>query len=827
LDHFKDIASDFTSNPLHLQMICDTEGVENLKKPDVISLYEQFISKKLKHGLLTCRQMQEDTYDFPRKLKRIYCILTECALAQVLDNKGMIIQLEADRNYINLSGVATVENNKSLEFVHLTFAEFLTAQLFIQMCFGPPPDKALRVVEVELDVCKLFQKGVSHQTMRFVEDLSGKYMDKEIKPDVLCSIKEAAKEVFEHICRAGMINLNSFLLGKVFDGEKVKEWILESHATSGNGMNLYFRACCTSPELANLLSEWCPMVHIDDIDGLVKCLAAYRNHQCIVNALNKVIDWKSKWPRANFFEKYIMYGFSTELYEFVFENCPDMDDDAFLQKLYSIYEYRMSILPILPIILRSGADLNCEKNEVRLAQIIFNATDGDVELLKFAIEVAKHFQVTEDVDSEESLLLRKNIGAKSPQDLHLDSSSDKGRGLYLQHILECACALIDTGYCRNRPSYSYSDNHKYKMMNQLGCITDEALRPIATKFKLYMMRDFRMSLERNLQLFHEEQKWISRDFKFRCGCTLVHHACDRHNLQLLKALDSNGFGLTSANKKGETPLHWSVRSPWTECTEFLLKRLLGIFYVSLDAKREDIVPRTPDEQLQIEEILIRDAKGRTPFNISCWSSIFTNNALLMLYNLLGPMVILGNEEFLARSDWEQLQVQRILIDSDNTGFSTLHGAARADNRTGFLEFMLKNILGRDFIAWTEQPTKRNLEKHKQIVQLLNPKHKKGVTPLLLKAIYSRGDYIMHRLLLLNLLGAYFVETDETTERPLHARTPEENEFVRAVLFGEDDEGRSAFYTIASSQFCEEYVKLLYTVNGSYLLKKPASFVWNV
>jgi len=110
----------------------------------------------------------------------------------------------------------------------------------------------------------------------------------------------------------------------------------------------------------------------------------------------------------------------------------------------------MAILPILPIILRIGADLNCEKNGVRLAQIIFNVSGGDVELLKFAIKVAKHFQVTEDVDSEESLLLRKNIGAKSPQDLHLDSSSHKGRDLYLKHILDCVCALIDTGYCRIR-----------------------------------------------------------------------------------------------------------------------------------------------------------------------------------------------------------------------------------------------------------------------------------------------------------------------------------------------------------------------------------------
>jgi hypothetical protein len=66
-----------------------------------------------------------------------------------------------------------------------------------------------------------------------------------------------------------------------------------------------------------------------------------------------------------------------------------------------------------------------------------------------------------------------------------------------------------------------------------------------------------------------------------------------------------------------------------------------------------------------------------------------------------------------------------------------------------------------------------------------------------------------------------------TERPLHARNPEENEFVRAVLFSEDIMGYSAFCIIASSQDCDEYLKLLYKVNGSYLLQKPVPFVWNV
>jgi hypothetical protein len=113
--------------------------------------------------------------------------------------------------------------------------------------------------------------------------------------------------------------------------------------------------------------------------------------------------------------------------------------------------------------------------------------------------------------------------------------------------------------------------------------------------------------------------------------------------------------------------------------------------------------------------------------------------------------------------------------------------------------------------------KRTLEKQQQIVQLLQPKNLVGETPLLSCAIQCRSVYI-HRVFMVNLLGEYFVENDGTTTRPLNARTYEENQFVRAVMFGEDDAGRSAFDTIATSQDCDEYLKLLYNVNGSYWKK---------
>jgi len=311
LDQFENLTNDFTSNPLHLQMICEIEGVESLQQPDVISLYEKYVQKKIKHGLETYLQIKEDTYLFPKKLKHIYDILTKCAEARVLEKRGEIVQLEEDRNDINLSGVATVVDNKRpLEFVHLTFAEFLTAHKFIQMLFGELPKTDMGMDRVKLFVRKLFKDGVSNQTMRFVEGFFNRNKDKKFHSGVLVCIEAMKREIFERICHAGMPNLYSFLFREVFGGVKVKEWILKSQKATTTGwrfyvpkdikMSLYFYACSSSPQLAELLSEWCPMLQVDNVDLLFVYLVIHTsislmNLHCLEIALSRVEDWKSRW----------------------------------------------------------------------------------------------------------------------------------------------------------------------------------------------------------------------------------------------------------------------------------------------------------------------------------------------------------------------------------------------------------------------------------------------------------------------------------------------------------------------------------------------------
>jgi ankyrin repeat protein len=831
LAQFESLSFNFTSNPMHLQMIRETEDVENFKEIDAISIYEQFLSKKIKHGLLTCRQIAEGTYEFSTKRTRIYSILTKCAVAQVVDNEEVIVALDKREVLdINLSGVATVVDIKSpLFFVHQTFAEFLTAQHFMQMCFEPPPDEDLDVVEVHLDVRRLFQDEVSDQTMCFIDCSWDRYKGREINPAVLECIKEIKKSVFERICHAGMDTLYSLLQGNVFDGLQEREWMLESHKAADydfrntTGMGLFFHACCSSLQLAARLSKWCPMLQLDDVDKLAECLGHHnQSRPCLEMALTKVEDWRSSWPRANFFNNHLDVGdlYSSESYEFVLENCPDLNDNGLLQLINSRNFNTSCRRSIFPILLRLGADLTYEKNGIRLANMIFRDA-GDLKLLQFTIKVVKHFQNSENIDSEESIILSKNVGAKSPAELGLDSSSQEGRGLYLQHIVERACTLLDSGACDAGYSLDSTDQHEYEL---LQIRTDDELRPISTSYKLYLMRACVADEEQEaLKIFQLEEKFIPRDFKYRCGCTLVHDACFRGNLPLLEALVEKGFGLTGANNKGETPLHRSVS--WRPvCTEFLLMHFLGKFYVPIGAGREDIVSRTPDEQKFVEETLgLKDGKGRTPLLSATHSTIDKSNAELLICNLLGPWLIpLKDGVFVPRTESEQREVERILGVRDADGYSPLHGAVLNKLKLRFLQLILKNLLGEYYIDCNTLPKdikKRTLEVQQKISQLLHPRNKTGVTPLLCSA-RNFNKYDVHELLLRNLLGEYFVEVvDGTSVKSVYARTEEENQFVRYLIFGEDEEGRSPFSTTKGR--CDEKVKLLIEANASYLLQQPS------
>jgi ankyrin repeat protein len=812
LARFNKLSYDFTDNPLHLQLISETEGIEERELVDVISVYEQFLNNKIKHGLLTCRQIEEISSEFKIKNTRILSILTKCAVAQVLENKEMVVSLDnREVMDINLSGVATVVDKKSpLTFVSRTFAEFLTAQHFMQMCFEPPPDDDQDVVEIELDVHKLFHEGVSYQTMRFIEDfLDTKYQGKPMDDDVLESIAEVKKDVFECICQAGMNTLFDILWGGIFDGPMVQQWMVDSHAaadykdrTMKISRGYYFHACCSSLQLAAKLSEWCPMLQLDDVDSLVECLSTLsKSRLSLEQALSKVTDWNNKWPKAAFFTQ--QFGsFSANYYEFAFENCPDLGGDSLLQMIYA-RDFRSSYRDeILPLLLRLGLDVTLEVDGVRVLNMFSHS-----ELFQLAIRVAKHFKHTQDLNSEESQQLRKNVGAQTPQQFGL---TVKGRGPYLEHILERACALFDPGTCGPTQSIIATDEQEYEMSKMVR--EDADLRPIATHFKLRLMRACLSSDEQDaLRIFEGEQPFVPRDFRYKCGCTLAHDACSRSDPALLEALIHEGFTVSDTNNEGETPLHKSVQ--WkTDCTELLLKMFLGRLYDDCSA------PRTPDEQASVESALgQRDFQGRTPFLAAALSNIDEGNAQLLLVHLLGPMVLPLDAPPLIRPEAEQRLVETILCDRDLQGFTPLHGALLNNEKLGFLRVLLKNLLGAWFVDAQTDAHRRPLQLQKRIAELLQPRNQEGETPLH-SSVRLFNKYQVHELLLRNVLGDYFVEADGTTANAFDVRTKEENQFVRELLLTPDVYGLSP-YAICKGSRCDEKVQLLIEANAGYLLQR--------
>lgn len=253
LDLFKNQFVNFTDNPLHLEMVCETDGIEVMQKLDLISIYDKFLIKKITHGLATCLQIDIRSSNLLPSRNNIYTILTRCAVALIVENKDASTGLKDEEvDYINQSGVATVVvNTRSLEFVHRTFAEFLTARHFIELCLGPLPGSIkVDMAKVQLNMKNLPGYLISLQTTCFIDDFCGHNMDKEMSANVLSFITAKREELFDLICFHNMPYLYTFLRNRqVFNDEEVNEWILQSE---DNGLSLYLDA---GDELAKLLCD--------------------------------------------------------------------------------------------------------------------------------------------------------------------------------------------------------------------------------------------------------------------------------------------------------------------------------------------------------------------------------------------------------------------------------------------------------------------------------------------------------------------------------------------------------------------------------------------
>lgn len=603
--HLCENGIDFTDNPLHLQMLTDTEYMKNIKtdedikkmrKLDLVKIYEDFICTKIVSGLY-CKHITKQSPDFKSRKNCVYNILTENAIAFVNQEKNkenylidedelednrvdqkykykiyeksrrlaaeaikllhilkeytsalglrtaargpkLEVSLNQDDQYlINMSGVATVCDNM-LIFVHLTFAEFLTARHFVKMCNeSPPPTK-------DFGAHDLLKNDVTKQTLNFIENILDNDKVKPINADFTECLKEI--KVFERVCKSGMSKLFSLLWKTDSDGEMVKKWIEESHAyPDEEKMGLFFLACCSSLELADKLTKWCPMLDIENVDNLVNCLAKLTNSQLVLEkALSQVSNWNNHWPKRDFFTT-VSTDISTEIYEFAYSNSADMKSPDQLLRL--IYENKNCSPGLLPVLLKLGLNLTYIVDESMGLRLV-DTFPLHTEVLGLIVQMASQF-ANNDMHSAESYLFIKNLGARRPL-------AEEDRRSYLKYIVKCLCKLFRSYNCVVTTNLRTKEDDS--AIETLAQQVDE-LRPLATQYKLYLIRA-NLSDDRNAQrMFLEVEQFIKRNLKFRCGCNLLHYACRNDNLSLLVMLKKKGFFKSNAamvtNKLKETPLH--------------------------------------------------------------------------------------------------------------------------------------------------------------------------------------------------------------------------------------------------------------------------------
>lgn len=611
---------DFTDNPLHLQMLTEymkniktDEDIEKIGKVDLVNIYEYFICTKIESGL-NCKGIFKLFIGFNDKVNDIYNILTEKSIALVkqvkeesyLNNEDELEDDSVDKDHknnffefitglffaktfkllqtmrqsysalrkkiaaeelhvievsldvkdqenINMSGVAIILDNKMI-FVHLTFAEFLTARHFVKMCYA----STLKFKVMDLGVHDLLKNDVTKQTLNFIENILDNDEVKTINFEFTGRIK-VIKEVFERVCKSGMSKLFSLLWTTDSDGELVKQWIEESHDDEKIG--LFFHACCSSLELADKLSKWCPMLEITNVDKLVNCLATLTNSRLVLEkALSQVPNWKNNWPKQNFFTTFYT-DISTEFYEFAYENRANLDPKSLLKLIYA----RKNCSPgLIPVLLKLGLNLMHKvdisyKRRVRLVHLFpFSSVIGPI------IKMARHFANNNDMDSEENLLFIKNLGARRPLE-------EEDRSTYLDYIVKRLCLCFDSCICdgiTNLPIMEMENDSAIETLAQEFA----QLRPLATQYKLYLIRS-NFDDSYTLSLFHEVEQYIQRNLKFKCGCNLLHYACRNKNLPLLEALKEKGFFMLSdkedyigpppmvtPNSSNETPLHKATAS---------------------------------------------------------------------------------------------------------------------------------------------------------------------------------------------------------------------------------------------------------------------------
>jgi len=540
LNTFDNRIHGFSNNPLHLQMICDIYTTDQQQLTNIFEIYNYFVNRKLKHGLITCRQVDEKSYEFKTKYRNIEKNLTKSAVSLILNNENIKSNIKGeDYMAINVSGVATiVEENGPIEYVHRSFAEFTVAKEILRLCFSYDDESsALNGIDV-------FCQELSWLIRKFIDNGLCQYCDQQINQSFACLVRNKFELVMSIICKEGLSEVYTHFIEKPFSETQVAEFWKDSQEKAFNSyddeMGLFLKGCLHD-NLAVKLAECCFTFKVRDVQKIVTILA--KKHEGIVfeKLLCKVEGWQD-----TFSDKLVIgdlmspvdSSFSLGQLDYFIKRCPNI-----VKNMYFVDFNRFTCrLDILPVLLKNGLELTVEKDKCMLADIFLrsNEDEGAIRLFKYASEVADHFNSSDDFDSEKSWNYMKNFRAKSPGELNLNCSEDSGKAKYLEHIFDRISLIFDNSVC--------CELKERRIVQTINSLRQESILHKENYFFkqlfLYALRNFDYAdaaLGDIQSMFLTLQQQIPRDFKFKCGCSLENTQFAKNNDKMMMLLVEKGF----------------------------------------------------------------------------------------------------------------------------------------------------------------------------------------------------------------------------------------------------------------------------------------------
>jgi len=657
LKNFDKTIEGFTSNPLHLQMISDLYETERDKIFNIYQIYEKFLEKKLKHGLLTGAQMDQKSNNFAKEYYRLETALTKCAVSLLEQNRHTSPNIAGDNFVaINMSGVATiVKKNGPIDFVHKSYADFMVAKEILRLLFSSHEWETSKILEI------LCEESFQH-IRKFVENGISQFCGQELNASSLDLIRKKWTQIMNFVCEEGLSEIYTHVIQNPFGTLQVADWlnISQQYEYHINGNGGLFVSACKHEKLAVKFANCCFTFNVRNVYQVVKFIA--ENTRSIIALeilLSKIEGWQENLLNTIDVEEVLSnVSFHSEQLELLIKGCPKILQ-IILETIYaqdfSAYTCRLDLLRVL---LKNGLDLTFEKNGITLTNIFISQDNGACLLFEFANEVADHFKNAEYFDSEKSLIYRKNIGAKSPEELGIDFASERSRLGYYEHIVDCAKRLFDSGICyENSESTNGLKNVMSGQNYEVECL-------IWVNYLLQILRSKINWDEQDVFNFLQVENKVARDFKFKCGCSLAHAAVAVGNTTYFNMVIEKGFSMAEIDDKtGMSTLHVAVKNNREEMVKTLVEDHLVSPEIKDSEGQSALHLAISKDHLEIAEYLLEHGFD---VNSQIESSRMTSLHLAVQNNNLAAVILLLDEG-------AQPDIQ------DSQGRTSLHCAVSQNN----------------------------------------------------------------------------------------------------------------------------------------------------